>query len=87
MNGITKDGFAYEVDPNVLDDMEFLELLGELEDDVTKLPKVVKALLGQDGKEALYKYLKAEYGRVPVEKATNIIEEIFSGLGEASKNS
>ena len=80
-----ENGFELTIDDVVLDDMELVDLLGELEDDPMKIGKVVKKVLG-DQKNALYDHVRTEDGRVPVSVLTDAITEIFEALGEEAKN-
>ena len=82
----TSCGFTCHIDPTTFDDMEFLELVGETENEnPLALPKVITALLGSESKKALYEHLKKIHGRVPIKECGKIIAEIFNLLGEDIK--
>lgn len=80
------NGFEVKVEPDELNDMYFVEALAEIETDVLVLPKVMKMMLGDEQKKALYKSLEDENGRVPIEAITDAITEIMTKAGEESKN-
>lgn len=76
-------GFEFEIDEAIADDIEFLELLAEADENVLKLPALLSMLLGEDGKKALYEALKAEDGRTHtsdvMDAALEIVEKIPPG--------
>lgn len=80
------NGFEVKVEPDELNDMYFVEALADIESDVLALPKVMKMMLGDEQKKALYKSLEDENGRVPIETITDAITEIMTKAGEESKN-
>lgn len=82
----TSSGFECEIDEKNMDDMRLLDLVAEVSrGDTTKLSEIISKVLG-DGKEKLYKHIEDECGRVPVEKASNEITEIFRKIN-TGKNS
>lgn len=81
----TKSGFSYEIDEKALNNFELLEMLGDLEDNPLLLPKVIKIVLGEKQKKALYDHVRDEDGRVPTEKIEIELVEIFNG-GQKIKN-
>lgn len=86
--GKTKSGFEFEVDENVVNDMRLVDAVAEVADGSNPLAIsfVVKTILG-DAKEALYKHVAEEDGRVPVEKINDEVTEIINLLGSSGKNS
>ena len=86
--GKLENGFEYEVDENVLDDMEMLDALAEAQgEDPLKITVVSKKLLGEEQRKRLYDHLRNDEGRVPVEAAAQAITDIMLQLGEDGKNS
>lgn len=83
-----KDGFELEVDENRLDNMELVDAMSDLVEgeNVLAMARVVRALLGEKVKKALYAHLKTEDGRVPTEKVGNAVTEIMNALGQQGKN-
>lgn len=86
--GKLDNGFEYEVDEKVLDDMEMLDALAEAQgEDPLKISVVSKKLLGKEQRQRLYDHLRDEDGRVPVEVASQAIVDILLDLGDEGKNS
>lgn len=86
MLGKTKSGFEYDVDKQVFDDMRLLDAVSEIDDNPAKISKVALLVLGKDQKNRLYDHIKLDNGRIPVEKASDEIAEIFNAFGDISKN-
>lgn len=82
------DGFQLEVEENRLDNMELVEAMSDLVEgeNALAIARVVRALLGDKTKKALYAHFKTDDGRVPTEKVGNAITEIMQALGQAGKN-
>ena len=77
--GVTKSGFSYEVDAEMLNDMELLDAISDMENDFLNLSKVVRKVLGEDQRKALYEHVRDEHGRVPVDAVSAEFVEILSG--------
>jgi hypothetical protein len=80
VKGTTASGFKFTVDPALLTDMEFVELAGEVQENGTLLPKLIKMILGDEQKKALYDHVRGEDGRVSVTAVADEIVEIFGIL-------
>lgn len=78
LKGKTAAGFAYEVDPDVLNDMELMEDIAEVDKNPTKLPSVIRAVLGDAQKADFYDHYRAKNGRVPVDVVSAAFVEILS---------
>lgn len=85
--GELENGFKYEVDENILDDMELLDALAEAEENPLKISIVSKKILGTEQRKRLYDHIRREDGTVPVEDASQAIADILEALGEEGKNS
>lgn len=85
--GRTTSGFEFTVSETAMDNMELIEVMAEVEDNPLLFTKVVKLLLGEDQKKALYDHLRREDGTVPVKAVSETVTEIFNLLGEDGKNS
>ena len=91
--GTLKNGFVYEFDETVGDDMRFVDLLVRAMDEETSAPrqlvaleKVIDTLLGREQRERLYEHIaKDNGGRVPVAVFRECFTEIMMG-GEPLKN-
>ena len=78
LKGKTKAGFEYQVDPDALNDMELMENLAEVDENPLKLPKVIRAVLGDAQKKAFYDHYRTENGKVPVDVVSAAFVEILS---------
>lgn len=81
-----ENGFECTINTDVLDDMEFVDLLADTEDDPLKIGRVALMLLGKEQKKNLYDHLRTDDGRVPVTSMNDAIEKIFNALGDEAKN-
>lgn len=75
----TSTGFVYSIDENVLNNFELLDLFAEVDENPLLLPKLIKILLGEEGKKALYDHVRLEDGTVPADKIEKELVEIISG--------
>ena len=89
VTGETKSGFKFEIDPDEVNDIEFLERLGDAGDDVSKMPRIMKEILGEDQRKRMYDHIRNEKGKVPIDTAMDIFTEILTIANEAreTKNS
>ena len=86
ISGVTRSGFAFEIDESVANDMELFEALCDLDNgDATAVVPVVRKILGSQ-KKALYDHLRGEAGNVPVNKVTEEIVDIFAALQNGKKS-
>lgn len=78
VSGETKSGFKFEIEEEMLDNMEILDYLSDADDgNSLAFPKLLNTLLGKDQKKRLYNHLRTEKGNVPSEKVLNELHEIF----------
>lgn len=89
VKGETKNGFKFKIDPDEVNDIEFLERLGEAGEDVSKMPRIMKEILGEDQRKRMYDHIRNEKGKVPIDAAMDIFTEILTIANEAreTKNS
>lgn len=83
ISGTTRTGFTYEINEEVLDDIELFDMLSDmLDDDINSLHigKVITKLLGKDGRKKMYDHLRTEDGRVPASAIANEVMDIFSSF-------
>lgn len=78
INGKTKSGFKYQIQKERVEDYEFIELIGEVEDNPTVLPKVLKLLFGKEQTEKLKEHLRTEDGFVPAAKMIEEFGEVLN---------
>jgi hypothetical protein len=86
IKGKTKTGFEFEYDKANLNDMECIDLIGELDEKPYVLGKILKIIIGSEQKKSLYNHLRDENGHVPPEKVAEAFAEIIQASNE-SKNS
>ena len=74
------DGFTLELADDIMNNMELVDALAEMtnDSDVLTVSKVSRLILGHDNRKLLYNHLRTEDGRVPVEKVSAAIKEIFA---------
>ena len=85
--GKLSNGFEYQIDEAIFDDMNFLDALADADEgDPLAASRVCRMLLGKEQKKKLYKMLENEDGRVPIEPVLNCVKEIMEALGDESKN-
>jgi len=82
-------GFEADIDEQVIDDMEFLDLVADFdsgdEKKIFAMQKMSVILLGQEGKKQLYDVLRNESGRVPVGSYGEAMAELIGQLGSKKK--
>lgn len=82
----TKTGLKLTIDPDVLDDMNVFELIMEVDDgNFKRLVPLLVAILGEDGKDKLYKHVRQSNGRVPASLVAAELENIFNELDPKKK--
>lgn len=82
----TSAGFEWDMDPAVMDDILVIEDLAALDQgDLLKVPEVLRRLLGEPGKRALYEHLKTKEGRVPISAVSAALAEIITAMGDSGK--
>lgn len=85
ITAVTSGGFEFTADIEVLQDMEFIEILGEVDTNSILLPKLCEMLVGKDGKKRLYDFVRNENGRALVSNIQPIAIEIMQILSDRSK--
>ena len=86
MKGKLSNGFKYEVDVDVFNDMELIEAIAASEgDDPLRIVEVIERILGKEQKKALYESIRDENGRVRVDAVEEAINEIMTAVSEDSE--
>lgn len=80
----TSTGFKCKISAETLDDMRLIELIAEMQEDATVLPKFLSLFLGEEQKAKLYQHVATKDGRVPLEPLQNEIAEIMEQYGGTS---
>ena len=86
VKGTTKSGFAFELEPDILDDMELLDQVVECDANPAALSRVIRMVLGEEQRKALYDHLRDERGQVSVKAVGEALSDIFSAIGQSGKN-
>ena len=83
MKGKLSNGFKFEVDTEVFNDMELIEAIAASEgDDPLRIVEVLERILGKEQKKALYESIRDENGRVRVDAVEEAINEIMTAVSE-----
>lgn len=83
----TEKGLKLMIDEKAFDDMRFLDNLNSFESgNLFALAKITNQILGEENKEAFYKSLENEEGRIPIEEASTALTEIMTKV-KTAKNS
>ena len=84
--GVTASGFEFEIDDAVINDMELIDAIADsMDDNPLAFSKVCAKLLGSEQRKKLYDHVR-ENGRVPLEKISTEITDIFNSFGDTGKN-
>lgn len=90
VKGETRTGFKFAIDPELMEDVEFLELIVEAQTGNAENPFAwIEAFLGKEAKKALYDHIRTKTGHVRIKDLTPELEDIIKTLGEhaETKNS
>lgn len=87
IKGTTATGFQFTIDEDARDDMEILERLVDMSrGDLTAMPDVLLALLGDDQKKALYEHCRGKNGRVSSKAVATELQGIFEVTKEGESD-
>lgn len=78
ITGKTKSGFKYQIQKEQVEDYDFIELIGEAEENPAVLPKVLKRLFGKEQTEQLKDHTRTEDGFVPAAKMIEEFGEVLN---------
>lgn len=84
----TATGLELYVDPTACDDMELLDSCYEVQenDNMLALPAVLRHLLTEPARKALYEHIRATYGRVRVEPLMQEVMDIMGKMAESRQD-
>lgn len=83
----TEKGFECEIDTELLDDIEFMDmLLATQEGDTLMFVKLMKYLLGEEQYKKAKDFIRNENGRAKLTDMFTLFEEIFESIGKDAKN-
>lgn len=87
IKGVTRSGFPFKLDDEVIDDYELLEDLCEIDGgNDAKVPSILTRLLGKEQKESLKDHVRTDTGRVPTSRMMEELMDIFTN-NQQGKNS
>ena len=71
------EGFKFSIDPDAIDDMEFLELTDAVENgnDLSKYPALVKLLIGDENYQKAKEYFVGKYGKFSATKCSELFKK------------
>lgn len=85
---VTSTGFKCNIDPDALNDMDLFDCICKLQDgDMMQLPKIFGKLLSDEDYERLKDHCRTESGRVPIERISEELNNIFTGMSGIGKKS
>ena len=89
ITGVTKSGFHFRVDENAMNDMELVDILADnTMDDSFRMSQVLRKLLPGEQRKALYDHVRVDGdNRYLVGIIGSAVEDIFTAMGQAGKNS
>lgn len=86
VKGKTKTGFKFTCDSRLMQNVEFLEEFAAVQSgDGLEVFNLIKRILGEDQKKALYEHIRDEEGIVPVDAMKDELADIFEALAEANE--
>ena len=85
ITGTTKTGFEYTIDPEKVNDMEFVELAAAAREDGLLLPKIITWVLGDEQKKALYAHVRDKHGAAKADVVGEEFTEIILSINGAKE--
>ena len=80
------DGIPVTIDRETMDDVEVMELLGEMEDNPFVLPRLMRLVLGDEQYANVKRSLRRD-GRCHVSDLLPFFSQVLKESGEQAKNS
>ena len=77
ITGKTKSGFAYKIQKEQIEDYDFVELVGNADENPALFPKIMNILLGDEEVNKLKEHLRTEEGFVPIQKMVEEFQDIM----------
>jgi len=85
IKGTTENGFKFTVDVEDIKDMEFIEMLADMEERPQLLGRVIERLLGKDQKKRMYDHVRDDKGRVSSDIVSDMFGEILNSVNESKE--
>jgi hypothetical protein len=83
INGITENGFVFEITDERADNMELIDALADIDDgNLLAVSKVLTLLLGPEQKKKMYDFVRTEDGIVSAQTVSEMIVEILAAKKE-----
>lgn len=83
ISGVTKNGFAFEITDERVDNMELIDALADIDDgNLLAVSKVLILLLGPEQKKKMYDFVRTEDGIVSAQTVSEMIVEILAAKKE-----
>nr|DAH02686.1 MAG TPA: hypothetical protein [Bacteriophage sp.] len=83
ISGVTKNGFAFEITDERVDNMELIDALADIDDgNLLAVSKVLTLLLGPEQKKKMYDFVRTEDGIVSAQTVSEMIVEILAAKKE-----
>ena len=78
-------GLELTINPKVLADLEFLDLLAQIEDEnPTALPRILRFLVGADRMREVFDVLRSDDGHVDLAEGVEFMRELMESLAPNS---
>lgn len=78
-------GLELTINPKVLADLEFLDLLAQIEDEnPTALPRILRFLVGADRMREVFNVLRSDDGHVDLVEGVEFMRELMESLAPNS---
>lgn len=78
-------GLELTINPKILADLEFLDLLAQIEDEnPTALPRILRFLVGADQMREVFDVLRSEDGHVDLVEGVEFMRELMESLAPNS---
>lgn len=78
------DGVTYTMERDVVDDVEILELIGDMTTNPILLPKVVRTMLGPVQWAKFKDSHRNSKGRIPVDQLNHLFESMDDAAGKSA---
>lgn len=83
ISGVTKNGFAFEITDERVDNMELIDALADIDDgNLLAVSKVLTLLLGPEQKKKMYDFVRTEDGIVSAQTVSEMLVEILAAKKE-----
>ena len=87
VNGTTRRGFAFSVDPKKIENnMELLDMLADADSgNAFAMPRILRQILPEEQRTALYESLRGEDGIVPADLVGEALMDIVASFSSGKK--